>query len=225
MKETVSSHHECSELLPRILRSALHEFHQSLTVFSFTASNLQFLASATSLHRATLCRELVSISEQISQAEKRYRDTLAILDWLTLDTSTLKKIALNTFLSDVLKLSGSKFRKAHCQVHFAPSQEMIHVVCSIGALTYLLFYLFFSITDIAEKSQRKNKPASWKLMISTEFHASSVHLSFSFPFSDAPLSSLKSLIAPLSASMEVQQSPKGTKLLIRLPLKPETIDI
>lgn len=62
-------------------------------------------------------------------------------------------------------------------------------------------------------------------MISTEFHASSVHLSFSFPFSDAPLSSLKSLIEPLSASMEVQQSPKGTKLLIRLPLKPETIEI
>ncbi len=225
MEDTISLNHERLRLLPRILRSALHEFNQSLTAFNFTASNLQLLANETLGQQQTLCRELTSISEQLVMAEQRYRDTLAILDWLTLEVSTLKKINLNTFVSDVLRLSASKFRKVNCQVHFSPSEESIHVVCSISVFTYLLFLILFSIADATEKSQRKSKSASWKLIVTTEFRPTKAHLSFSFPFGDASFSCLKKWLSTLHAEMEVQKMRKGMTLHIRLPLNSGTNEV
>ncbi len=168
---------------------------------------------------------MASLSEQMSQAEKRYRDTLAILDWLTLSNPTLKRINLNSFISDVLRFSESTLRKVNCQVHFLPSAESIHVVCSIGIFTFFLLFILFFISDVAEKSQRNQKSASWKLAIATEFHSTMAHISFSFPFCQVSFDSLKKWLVPLGAEMDIQKAGKGTKLLIRLPLKSETTDI
>jgi hypothetical protein len=223
-KKTIGISDGKERLLRAAVRSAMHELNQSLTALSFTASNLRLLAEkATERREADLSKELREMSLNMSEAENRYRKTTALLDWLTAEADTLKKIDIDALLGDILKLSETTLRKQHIQIACVRPSEVIQIYSFYGALTYLIFSLFWTIAEISKKYNLK-KSTAWKVTLETTFQATHIGLRLNTPFEKISMMDItKQLASELSATLKIEKrKPNGASdILLLLPHHPD----
>jgi C4-dicarboxylate-specific signal transduction histidine kinase len=152
-----------AEVLRRVTRSAFHEFNQSLTTLSFTAS---FLAITSKTAANT---DITRAADDIAETQDRLASLLRVLDWLTREEAELRKIELAPFLGECAKLLGTRLRKHHCQLNLQVSDDLAALYTYPEHLVQFFFAAIFLLIDGLPKTETRKKMLSLSVDLQASF--------------------------------------------------------